>query len=135
VDSVRRRLLPIASVVTPNTHEAELLTGNPVRTVEDARLAARRIAELGPAVIVKGGHLQDTDRAVDVLFDGSELHEMDGERLAARNTHGTGCTYSAALATFLGQGKALVEAARLAKEYTLGAILHAPGIGHGHNPR
>ena len=75
-----------------------------------------------PGLLLRSTHLSNS------------LSGRAGERLAARNTHGTGCTYSAALATFLGQGKALVEAARLAKEYTLGAILHAPGIGHGHGP-
>ena len=134
VESVRRLLLPIARVVAPNTHEAALLCGAPVRTLDEARDAARQIAEFGPAVIVKGGHLEGTDRSVDVLFDGESLHEFEDERVSARNTHGTGCTYSAALATFLGMGRSLPDAARAAKTYTLGAIRHAPDIGHGHGP-
>jgi hydroxymethylpyrimidine/phosphomethylpyrimidine kinase len=128
------RLFPLAAVVTPNATEAELLAGTRVHTVQDAREAARRIAGLGcGAVVVKGGHLRESD-ATDVLYDGAEFLLIPGERLTQQSTHGAGCTYSAALATFLGRGCSLAEAAIAAKEYVTGAIRHAPRIGHGRGP-
>ena len=135
VASLRDRLLPLARVVTPNAHEAALLAGIDLRCVPDAREAARRIMDFGcAAVIVKGGHLDDEPRAVDVLYDGSRFEEFAADRVETTRTHGTGCTYSAALATFLGQGADLVTAVSQAKEYITGAIANAPDIGHGHGP-
>ena len=135
VASLRDRLLPHARVVTPNAHEAALLTGLDLRSVADAREAARRIMDFGcGAVIVKGGHLDDEAQAVDVLYDGSRFEEFASDRVETTRTHGTGCTYSAALATFLGQGDDLVTAVSRAKEYITGAIANAPDIGHGHGP-
>jgi hydroxymethylpyrimidine/phosphomethylpyrimidine kinase len=135
VDVLRTRLLPCARVVTPNAHEAALLSGIEPRTAADAREAARRIMDSGcGAVLVKGGHLDDEPRAVDVLYDGVDFEEFASDRIETTRTHGTGCTYSAALATFLGQGCDLVSAVAAAKEYITGAIVHAPQIGHGHSP-
>jgi len=132
---LRTRLLPGARVVTPNAHEAALLSGVAPRTVADAREAARRIMDSGcGAVLVKGGHLDDEPRAVDVLYDGVSFEEFSSDRIETTRTHGTGCTYSAALATFLGQGLDLVPAVAAAKEYIAGAIRHAPQIGRGHGP-
>ena len=108
-----RDLLPLAAVVTPNAPEAEALTGRPVRTEAEAREAARRLHDMGPrAVIVKGGHL-DTPDVVDVLFDGHEFHEARGPRHATRHTHGTGCTFAAAIAAHLALGQPLPEAFRV----------------------
>jgi hydroxymethylpyrimidine/phosphomethylpyrimidine kinase len=129
-----RDLLPLAAVVTPNAPEAEALTGRTVRTEAEAREAARHLHDLGPrAVIVKGGHL-DTPDVVDVLFDGHEFHEARGPRHVTRNTHGTGCTFAAAIAAHLSLGHDLPEAFRRSRIYLDGAIRHAPGLGHGAGP-
>jgi hydroxymethylpyrimidine/phosphomethylpyrimidine kinase len=129
-----RELLPLADVLTPNGPEAEALTGLPVHTEREAREAARRLHDLGArAVIVKGGHL-DTDDVVDVLFDGRDFLEARGPRHATRHTHGTGCTFAAAIAAHLALGHELPEAFRLARAYLDGAIRHAPGLGRGAGP-
>jgi hydroxymethylpyrimidine/phosphomethylpyrimidine kinase len=127
-------LLPLATVITPNAPEAEALTGRSVRTEAEAREAARRLHDLGPrAVIVKGGHLATAD-VVDVLFDGKEFHEARGPRHATRHTHGTGCTFAAAIAASLSLGHSLPDAFQRSREYLDGAIRHAPGLGHGAGP-
>ena len=134
VDTLRRDLLPLAAVVTPNAPEAEVLTGLEVRTEAQAREAARRLHALGPrAVIVKGGHLE-TDDVVDLLFDGAQFVEARGPRHATRHTHGTGCTFAAALAAGLARGHSLPDAFLEARRYLDGAIRHAPGLGHGAGP-
>jgi hydroxymethylpyrimidine/phosphomethylpyrimidine kinase len=131
---LRERLLPIVTVVTPNVPEAEALTGLRVASVEDLRLAAACLVdELGArAAIVKGGHLEGP--AVDVCYDGRTFTELRGERIVSRHTHGTGCTFSAAIAARLARGDDLVEAARTAKAYVTRAIAQAPGLGHGRGP-
>ena len=129
-----RDLLPLATVVTPNAPEAEVLTGLRVTTEAEAREAARRLFALGPrAVIVKGGHLATPD-VVDVLFDGTSFVEARGPRHATRHTHGTGCTFAAAIAAGLALGDSLVDAFSKARAYLDGAIRHAPGIGQGAGP-
>lgn len=134
VAAMVRHLLPLATVLTPNAPEAEALTGYPVRTEADAREAARRLLDLGPrAVIVKGGHLE-TDDVVDLLLDGQHFHEARGPRHATRHTHGTGCTFAAAIAAHLALGHELPEAFRLSRAYLDGAIRHAPGLGQGAGP-
>jgi len=134
VSAIRAELLRRAFVVTPNAPEAEVLAGMPVRSVADAREAARRIHKLGPsAVIVKGGHL-DTPEVVDVLFDGHTFTEFKGPRVDSRNSHGSGCTFAAALAANLALGHPLAEATRLSKQYVVGAILHGLPFGRGHGP-
>jgi hydroxymethylpyrimidine/phosphomethylpyrimidine kinase len=133
IDVMRRRLLPLALVATPNAPEAAALTGLPVETREDQRRAAIRLVELGArAAIVKGGHLHGP--AVDVLFDGTRVVELTAERVATRHTHGTGCTFSSAIAARLALGDRLIAAAESAKRYVTQAIQHAPGLGHGHGP-
>jgi hydroxymethylpyrimidine/phosphomethylpyrimidine kinase len=134
VDVLSSELLPLACLVTPNLAEAELLAGGQICTVEDARQAAVRIRQSGcQAVLVKGGHLPGGD-AVDVLYDGREFTHYTSVRIDTRSTHGTGCTFSAAIATHLGRGKSLGEAVQAAKEYITEAIRHAPAIGGGHGP-
>lgn len=133
VATLRAALLPLAEVVTPNLHEAAVLTGHPVATLEDMREAARTIQALGPrAVIVKGGHR--TNDPVDVFYDGQRIIELREERIETPHTHGTGCTFSAAIAAYLARGLTLPEAVAEAKRYITGAIRHAPGLGHGHGP-
>jgi hydroxymethylpyrimidine/phosphomethylpyrimidine kinase len=134
IETMRAELIPRAYVVTPNAAEAGALAGIPVRTLEQAREAAKRIAGLGPgAVIVKGGHL-DTADAIDVFYDGHELVELRAERIDTKHTHGTGCTFSAAIAANLALGLTLAEAVSRAKTYLTEAIRRAPGLGRGHGP-
>jgi hydroxymethylpyrimidine/phosphomethylpyrimidine kinase len=134
VDAVRDDLLPLARLVTPNVHEAQLLAGMSIRKVDDAIEAGRRILELGPqAVIVKGGHLEERP-ATDVLVTASGAEIIEGEYLESRNTHGTGCTFSSAIATQLAFGRELGEAIRAAKRYLTEAIRHGPEIGEGARP-
>jgi hydroxymethylpyrimidine/phosphomethylpyrimidine kinase len=135
VEVLRRELLPLAALVTPNVHEAERLTDAEIRTRDDAEEAARAIFDLGPqAVLVKGGHLEGEADAVDVLFDGAEMHAFRSERIDTPHTHGTGCTYASAIAAWLARGAALPEAVRRAKAYVTEAIRHGLPIGSGHGP-
>ena len=134
VQSVRRSLIPRAAVVTPNRMEAEVLLGRSVLTRDDARDAARRLVDLGAgAAIVKGGHFDEAD-VVDLLFDGVDFHEFRHPRQQTRNTHGTGCTFAAALAANLALGHALPDAVRRTTDYVAGAIEHGLAIGNGHGP-
>jgi hydroxymethylpyrimidine/phosphomethylpyrimidine kinase len=125
-------LLRRSSVITPNVPEAEVLTGMTIKDVADMEAAARKIVEMGAtAVIVKGGHM---DRAVDVLFDGHELHQLGGDRVKMEHTHGTGCTFASALTAQLAAGRSLLEAATLAKAYVMKAIEKAYPVGRGRLP-
>lgn len=127
------QLLPHAFLVTPNAHEAAALTGRKVETLEQAKDAARALSELGPrAVLVKGGHLAGD--AVDVLWLDGVLHELHAPRLPATHTHGTGCTYAAAITARLAKGEALLDAVRAAKTWLTEAIRTAPGLGRGVGP-
>jgi hydroxymethylpyrimidine/phosphomethylpyrimidine kinase len=129
----RERLLPLATVVTPNLPEAEALLGRPVRTLVEMREAARALRAMGPrAVVVKGGHLEGD--AVDVFWDGERLEDLPAPRIETRNTHGTGCTYSAAIAARLALGEPLMDAVRGAKAYLTEAIRRSYSVGHGHGP-
>src|SRR5438876_6894253 len=126
-------LLPLAEVVTPNLLEAEALTGKRVETLDDMRAAARAIAALGPRhVVVKGGHRAADP--VDVYFDGKRFAELRAERISTRHTHGTGCTFSAAIAAYIARGLPVDAAVTAAKNYITEAIRHAPGLGSGHGP-
>jgi hydroxymethylpyrimidine/phosphomethylpyrimidine kinase len=134
IASVRRRLLPLAAVVTPNRTEAEVLSGRPVHTRADARDAARALVDFGAgAAVIKGGHFDEPD-VVDLLFDGSGFHEIRHPRQTTRHTHGTGCTFAAAIAAQLALGRPLPDAVRLSVEYVAGAIGHGLPIGRGHGP-
>jgi hydroxymethylpyrimidine/phosphomethylpyrimidine kinase len=129
---VATELLKRASVITPNVPEAEALTGLTIKEIADMEAAARKIAEMGArAVIVKGGHME---RAVDVLFDGTELTQLAGDRVHEDTLHGTGCTFASALAAHLAVGRSLVEAATLAKAYVTKAIEKAYPVGKGRLP-
>ena len=133
---VKTELLKHAYLVTPNRMEAEILSGISIASLDDARHAARRIHDLGPAaVIVKGGHLATAaDEVIDLLYDGSDFIEYVGPRVRSTNTHGTGCTFGAAVTAALAVGQPLVDATRSAKTYVEHAIRHGPAIGHGHRP-
>ncbi len=134
VETVRRLLLPVATVVTPNRMEAEVLLGRPVRTREDARDAARQLVALGAgAAVVKGGHFDDAE-VVDLLYDGLDFFEFLHPRQDTRHTHGTGCTFASAVAAHLALGHSLVAAVQHTTDYVAGAIRHGLAIGHGHGP-
>jgi hydroxymethylpyrimidine/phosphomethylpyrimidine kinase len=127
-------LLPMAAVITPNAPEATVLSGIEVRDAESAREAARRIHALGPAmVIVKGGHF-DGDRSDDLVFDGEAFEVLSGRRIDTPHTHGTGCTFSAAIAACLARGTEPLAAAREARAFLQGAIEHAEPLGAGRGP-
>ena len=132
-------LLPVAHVVTPNIPEAEALSGRRIASIEDMKDAARRIHDMGVrSVIITGGHLPPTtglrppDEIVDVLFDGRQFLEFRTVRVDMPNTHGTGCTFAAAVAAYLALGHELAAAAERSQHYVAGAIRHALAIGHGH---
>jgi hydroxymethylpyrimidine/phosphomethylpyrimidine kinase len=134
VDAVRSVLLRLAFVVTPNVPEAEVLSGIRIETVDDMRRAAESIARRGAkAVIVKGGHLSGPS-VVDVLLDGSREVIFTGERVEGRHTHGTGCTFAAAIAARLSLGSPLEAAVRGAKAYVAGAMRAGIDVGAGHQP-
>jgi hydroxymethylpyrimidine/phosphomethylpyrimidine kinase len=134
VDRVRTRLLPLATVVTPNRPEAEVLTGRQVVSAADARDAARALHGDGArAVVIKGGHF-DGDTLVNLLFDGHDFLEFATPRVATRHTHGTGCTFASAIAARLALGDPLAEAVDGATRYVAGAIAHGLPIGRGHGP-
>lgn len=128
------RLLPLASIVTPNIPEAEALTGMSITRLAHMKLAAAKILEMGcDAVLLKGGHL-DGDRLHDVLI-GHHLYEVfDSQRIPTNNTHGTGCTMASAIAAGLANGRRLIDAVLGAREYVFRAIEEAPGFGTGHGP-
>ena len=137
VAALRRTLIPLATVLTPNVPEAETLTGIAIASVADQREAAARLVGLGArVVVVKGGHLSGRApfRSIDVWHDGTRFIELDAERIDTPHTHGTGCTFSSAIAAGLALGHDPEDAARRAKAYVTAAIRHAPGLGHGHGP-
>jgi hydroxymethylpyrimidine/phosphomethylpyrimidine kinase len=127
-------LIPVATLVTPNLDEASILVGAPVEDEPGMRRAAAALVEMGArAALLKGGHLR-ADELVDVLFDGREWHVWRRPKLATRNTHGTGCTLSAAAAAGLAHGRPLARAVEDALDYVQRAMAAAPGIGRGHGP-
>ena len=133
VTALKERLLPLALVVTPNVPEAEILSGQTIDSAAAARDAARVIADLGPRyVVVKGGHLSGD--ATDVVYDGSGFTELVAPRIDTPNTHGTGCSFSAAIAALLARGEPPLEAIGQAKRWLTGAIRESYAIGGGHSP-
>ena len=132
--AMKSELLRRAFLVTPNVPEAETLSGVTIRSDEDRREAARRIVALGAAhVVIKGGHFPSDD-ITDLLYDGHRFVEFRTERVAGRHTHGTGCTFAAAITSQLALGRTLQEAIPLAQQYVAGAIRSGPNLGRGHGP-
>ena len=132
--ALKERLFPLADLVTPNRLEAEALLGRPIRTLEEAEEAAKALLALGPkAVLLKGGHLKG-EEAVDILAAREGVLHFSAPRVHTRNTHGTGCTLSAAIAALLAKGRPLAEAVAEAKAYLTRALKTAPSLGHGHGP-
>ena len=136
IATLRDELLPLATVITPNVHEAEHLTDvDDIGTVQDLRAAAEALYDRGPdAVLAKGGHLGDADEATDVLVDENGVHTVSAPRIDTPHTHGTGCTYASAIAAQLAHGHSLRPAVERAKRYVTGAIRHALPLGEGRGP-
>jgi hydroxymethylpyrimidine/phosphomethylpyrimidine kinase len=131
--SLMEELVPLALVITPNIPEAEVLSKTEISSVDDMKRSAEIISLLGVKnVVIKGGHLKGD--AVDILYDGKNFHEFTSERIDTLDTHGTGCTYSAAIATELAKGESVFEAVKKAKEYVTTAVRFSLRIGGGHGP-
>jgi len=128
-------LLPLAFVVTPNIPESEVISRIKVSSLDGMREAARRIKSIGcEYVLVKGGHLKWSDEAIDILYDGKDFYDFPSPRIETKNTHGTGCTYSAAICAGLAKGLNAREAIRQAKDYVTEAIRNSFNLGKGHGP-
>ncbi|MDO9351206.1 MAG: bifunctional hydroxymethylpyrimidine kinase/phosphomethylpyrimidine kinase, partial [Deltaproteobacteria bacterium] len=131
--AVIERLIPLATVVTPNLFEASVLTGRKVNSLDEMREAAAQIWGLGAKnVVIKGGHLKG--KAVDILFDGENYTEIEGPRIKTKNTHGTGCTFASAIATLLARGETVPGAVRKAKNFITMAIRAGLSLGKGTGP-
>lgn len=131
---LKEQLVPRTHLVTPNIPETEVLLGETITSKEDMREAAYSIVEkLGTgAALIKGGHLKG--KAIDFLYDGNRMHEYESERIDSTNTHGTGCTYSAAITAYLSEGHALTQAVKQAKYFVTEAIRHSFDLGKGSGP-
>ena len=136
IETLIDELLPLATIITPNLHEASHLTGQAdLETTDDLRSAAEALYEQGPdAVLVKGGHLADQEEAVDVLVDEAGTRTFSAPRIDTKHTHGTGCTYASAIAANLAKGNDLRTAVDRAKRYVTGAIRQALPLGAGRGP-
>ena len=133
IDTLIEKIIPLATVLTPNIPEAEVICKREIKTEQDMKVAATQIYGLGcRAVLVKGGHY--IGNAVDILFDGKEFYRIETKRINTKNTHGTGCTLSSAIASNLALGRDVPTAVRNAKEYVTMAIEHSLSIGKGCGP-
>ncbi len=133
VEALRTRLIPLATVVTPNAPEAQVLTGRKVESLDDARTAAGELVAMGARVaVVKGGHLQGP--ATDIMYDGREFRAFTHQRIDTTSTHGTGCTFASAVAAGLARGTPVRDAVSQAKAYVTAAIRNAFPMGKGHGP-
>ncbi|MBS4008522.1 MAG: bifunctional hydroxymethylpyrimidine kinase/phosphomethylpyrimidine kinase [Clostridium sp.] len=134
VDTLRNQLLPLAMVATPNLPEAEILLGKEISSVTEMVAAAREIRRLGPRhVLLKGGHLPGTEM-VDIFFDGKDVHTLSESKIDTINTHGTGCTYAAAITAYLAKGMTPLAAFIKAKKFITDAITHGICVGSGYGP-
>lgn len=135
VDALINQLFPLATLVTPNIPEAQQLTGLTIRTIADRRQACEIIYNYGAsAVLIKGGHETESEQAMDLLYDGQHFTAYSSPRIATKNTHGTGCTLSAAITAYIAKGFNLQQAVYEAKCYIQAAIEHALPLGSGHGP-
>lgn len=134
IDTLKTKLFPLALLVTPNVHEAQQLSGIEIKSLADARRAAKIIHSFGcKYVLIKGGHLL-AERATDLLYDGRFFNVFKGEFIDTPHTHGTGCTFASAIAAHLAKGASVSDAVHTAKTYLTEAIRHGLAIGHGHGP-
>ncbi len=135
VDALKRLIIPLAFVLTPNIPEAEAISGMKITNTHEMENAAGIIHELGAKnVIIKGGHLEGENESCDVLFDGCGFYYYSSRRIDTKNTHGTGCTFSSAIAANLAKGKSVCDSVAEAKKYVQTAIEHSLEIGRGHGP-
>jgi hydroxymethylpyrimidine/phosphomethylpyrimidine kinase len=135
ISALKQHLLPIALIVTPNIPEAEVLTDMSIITIEDKREAAKKLVDLGVQnVVIKGGHDDNIDESVDLLFDGNAFYYFPSKRIPTKNTHGTGCTFSAAITAELANGSSVNDAVAIAKRFIQAAIVDQITIGTGHGP-
>lgn len=135
VQSLIDCLLPLALVTTPNIPEAELLTGMKIRNIKDREVAAKKLVAMGSRyVVMKGGHDSSSDGVVDLVYDGQEFVYLESKRIETRHTHGTGCTYSAAITAELARGQSVQAAVYTAKAFIQAAIEDGLEIGEGHGP-
>jgi hydroxymethylpyrimidine/phosphomethylpyrimidine kinase len=133
--TIKEELLPLAKVITPNMHEAETLVGREIHSLEEMEEAAAELHKLGCKwVVVKGGHHTEEDDAVDVIYNGEKIRHLKGKRIRSENTHGTGCTFSSAIAAGLARGQDPWKAISRAKKYITEAIRTGISIGAGHGP-
>lgn len=133
IAALKEKLLPLSTVVTPNIPEAEVLIGRKILNEEDLLDACLVIKALGAnSVLLKGGHLSGEPN--DLFYDGNSFHWIKGKRIHTKNTHGTGCTLSSAIAANLAKGESQLEAIHISKKYITTAIRHSLNIGHGHGP-
>ena len=133
IDTLIKTVIPLGDLLTPNIPEAEQIAGIEIADARDMERAALKIYKMGcKNVLVKGGHA--VGKALDILFDGNEFHRFSAERIDTKNTHGTGCTYSSAIAANLALGLEMREAVSEAKEYVTTAIRHSLSIGKGNGP-
>lgn len=135
ISAMKIYLLPLAKVITPNIPEAEVLTGMSIQTIEEKKEAARRLHAFGVKnIVIKGGHDENESKAIDLLFDGKEFYTFTSKRINTKNTHGTGCTFSAALTAELAKGSSVYESVLTAKDFIQAAIEEDLEIGQGHGP-
>ncbi|MFS1511116.1 bifunctional hydroxymethylpyrimidine kinase/phosphomethylpyrimidine kinase [Chengkuizengella sp. SCS-71B] len=135
VKTMREKLIPLSKVITPNMPEAEALTGKKIHSLEDRKEVAKMLHDLGAVnVVIKGGHDTNSDEVIDLLFDGTEFTTYQSKRINTNNTHGTGCTFAAAVASELAKGSSIKEAVGNAKKFVNVSIENAMQIGSGHGP-
>ncbi|MBD1381892.1 bifunctional hydroxymethylpyrimidine kinase/phosphomethylpyrimidine kinase [Metabacillus arenae] len=135
VEALIEQLLPLSYVITPNLPEAEALVGMSVQTIEDRKLAAKKLHQKGARhVVIKGGHGKEGDQVIDLLFDGENFTEFESQRIQTKHTHGTGCTYAAAITAEIAKGKSVKDAVNTAKQFIQAAIEHTLEFGEGHGP-
>jgi len=130
IDILCRRLLPLATLITPNLSETEVLLDRRLTTVEDLRMAAKEMyRRFGTAALIKGGHLRGLREAIDIFYDGNQELLLSAPYVRGVKTHGTGCTYSAAITGYLAKGLSLIESVANAKEFISQAIAHSQSVG------
>ena len=133
--TIKARLIPLATVVTPNLFEAEALLNMKIETIANMKTAAQELKKTGCQwILIKGGHLQNETEAIDVAYDGKDFHLLQSPRFETKNTHGTGCTFSSAIAAGLARGYEPLKAIQRAKEFITEAIRESFPIGKGHGP-
>ncbi|WP_458414149.1 bifunctional hydroxymethylpyrimidine kinase/phosphomethylpyrimidine kinase [Schinkia sp. CFF1] len=134
IAALKQYLLPLSAVVTPNIPEAEVISGRKIKSLEDRKEAAKMIYNLGAGnVMIKGGH-EDAEQMIDLLYDGKDFYQYESKRIETKNTHGTGCTFSAAITSQLAKGNKVDSAIQVAKDFIQAAIEDDLHIGSGHGP-